>query len=160
MMIRAFTPEDAPGVWAVLEPVIRAGNTYALARDTSEAEALAYWLAPDKTVYVAEEGGVVLGSYYLRANQAGGGGHVANCGYVVRAEAAGRGIGRRLCEHSLDRARARAFQAMQFNFVVSTNRRAVSLWQLCGFAVVGTVPRAFRHPTMGYVDALVMHRAL
>ena len=160
MMIRAFEPGDRPGLWAVLEPMIRAGNTYALDREMAEDDALAYWLAPDKTVYVAVETGRIVGTYYLRANHAGGGGHVANCGYVVRADAAGQGIGRRLCDHSLDRARARGFQAMQFNFVVSTNRRAVALWTLCGFAIVGTLPRAFRHPTMGYVDALVMHRTL
>ncbi|MDO7844553.1 GNAT family N-acetyltransferase [Sphingomonas immobilis] len=160
MPIRLFVLADRPALWAVLEPVIRAGNTYALPRDMSEDDALAYWLAPDKTVFVADDDGAIIGSYYLRANHAGGGAHVANCGYIVRESASGRGIGRRMCEHSVDRARAAGFHDMQFNFVVSTNKRAVALWQLCGFAVVGTLPRAFLHPAMGYVDALVMHRKL
>jgi ribosomal protein S18 acetylase RimI-like enzyme len=102
----------------------------------------------------------VLGTYFLRANQKGGGSHVANCGYITAARATGRGVARAMCAHSLDHARARGFQAMQFNFVVVTNERAVRLWQSFGFETVGRLPRVFRHPTLGLVDALVMHRVL
>jgi hypothetical protein len=49
---------------------------------------------------------------------------------------------------------------MQFNFVVSTNQRAVQLWTDLGFTTVGWLPGAFLHPEFGYVDALVMYRAL
>jgi ribosomal protein S18 acetylase RimI-like enzyme len=79
---------------------------------------------------------------------------------MTRADAAGRGIARRMCEHSLAHARTRGYRGMQFNFVVSTNERAVRLWQSLGFAIVGRLPGAFRHPTQGYVDALVMYQAL
>jgi ribosomal protein S18 acetylase RimI-like enzyme len=65
-----------------------------------------------------------------------------------------------MCEHSLVHARSRGFRAMQFNFVVATNERAVRLWQLLGFAVVGRLPGAFEHPALGFVDALVMYREL
>ena len=102
----------------------------------------------------------MLGTYYLRANQAGGGGHVCNCGYMTDSAAAGRGVARAMCAHSLELAREQGFRAMQFNFVVSTNTRAVALWEGMGFAVVGRLPGAFRHPAQGYVDALVMHRSL
>ena len=111
-------------------------------------------------MFVAEDGARIVGTYYLRPNQRGGGSHVANCGYVTAASASGRGVGRAMCEHSLAEARARSFRAMQFNFVVSTNDRAVRLWQACGFAIVGRLPGVFSHPTHGYVDALVMHRSL
>ena len=110
--------------------------------------------------FVAEEDGRILGTYYLRANQLGGGDHVANCGYITASGATGRGIARRMCEHSLAHARARGFRAMQFNLVVSTNERAVRLWQSLGFAIVGRLPLAFHHPSQGDVDALVMYRAL
>ncbi|MBS0474051.1 MAG: GNAT family N-acetyltransferase [Proteobacteria bacterium] len=160
MLIRPATPADAPAIWAILEPVIRAGETYALDRDMSRADALAYWLGADKATFVAEDEGMVLGTYYLRANQGGGGAHVCNCGYMTGAAATGRGVARRMCEHSLEEARARGFRAMQFNFVVSSNERAVALWQGMGFAVVGRLPEAFDHPALGLVDALIMHRAL
>jgi L-amino acid N-acyltransferase YncA len=111
-------------------------------------------------VFVAERDGAILGSYYLRANQDAGGSHVANCGYMVGLGAAGCGVGRAMCAHSIERARARGFRAMQFNFVIASNERAVRLWQDCGFAVVGRVPAAFEHPKLGFVDALVMHRML
>ena len=141
-------------------PVIREGTTYALNPDMSEADALAYWFGQDRETFVAEEGGQIVGTYFIRPNQQGGGRHVANCGYVTSAAATGRGIARRMCEHSLDHARSRGYRAMQFNFVISTNTRAVRLWESLGFAIVGRLPGAFLHPTQGYVDALVMYQAL
>jgi GNAT superfamily N-acetyltransferase len=126
----------------------------------SEVDALAYWCAPTNEVFVAEEAGQILGTYLLRANALGGGSHVANCGYMTSPAAQGRGIARRMLEHSLEWAKARGFRAMQFNFVVSTNERAIKAWQKTGFEVVGRLPGAFNHPKLGFVDALVMFRTL
>ncbi|WP_400765709.1 GNAT family N-acetyltransferase [Methylosinus sporium] len=163
-MIRSIRPargEDAPAIWRVIGPTIRAGETYALDRDMTEADALAYWLGADRETFVAEDDeGRIVGSYYLRANQAGGGAHICNCGYMTSAEAAGRGVARAMCAHSLDHARERGFRGMQFNFVVETNVRAIRLWRSFDFEIVGRLPRAFRHPTQGFVDALVMFRQL
>jgi ribosomal protein S18 acetylase RimI-like enzyme len=158
--IRPARPGDHDALWAILEPVIRAGETYPLPREMSRAEALGYWLQPDHAVFVAEDGGRILGTYYLRANALAGGSHVANCGYMTAPAARGRGVARAMCLHSLEMARARGFRAMQYNLVISTNAAAVHLWQSCGFAVVGRLPEAFRHPAHGYVDALVMYRML
>jgi len=160
MLIRHARQEDHPAIWRILEPTIRAGETYALPRDMSESAALAYWTGAERETFVAEEEGRILGTYVLRANQAGGGAHVANCGYMTAADATGRGVARRLCEHSMKHARERGFKAMQFNFVVSSNERAVRLWRSLGFDTVGTLPQAFLHPRLGYVDVLVMFRAL
>ena len=164
MIIRLATANDRSQLWRILEPMIRAGETYALARDLSEDAALAYWMAPGNAVFVAESENRILGTYYLRANQQGARSpdqsHVANCGYVTAADAPGRGIGRAMALHSLAEAKARGFAAMQFNFVVSTNRRAIALWHSLGFDTVGRLPGAFRHPVRGPVDALVMFRAL
>ena len=160
MLIRPSVESDADAIWTILEPVIRAGETYAFPVDWNRKEAMAYWHSPGHEVFVAEDAGAVVGTYYLRANQMGGGAHVANCGYITRAEENGRGIGRAMCLHSLARARERSFAAMQFNFVVATNERAVTLWSKLGFAIVGTLPVAFRHPRLGLVDAYVMYRAL
>jgi ribosomal protein S18 acetylase RimI-like enzyme len=160
VLIRSARPDDAKAIWSVIAPTIRAGETYTLDRAMSEDAALAYWMGPDKETFVAEDNGEVLGTYYMRANQAGGGNHVCNCGYITGADAMGRGIARQMCEHSLDHARARGYRAMQFNFVVSSNERAVRLWQSLGFDIVGRLPLAFKHPTQGYVDALVMFRPL
>lgn len=160
MQIRSATPADAGDIAAILMPTIRAGTTYALDPAMREAEALAYWMAPEKETFVAEADGAILGTYYLRANQTGGGAHVCNCGYMVSASASGRGIARAMAGHSLEHARARGYRAMQFNFVVSTNTRAIGLWESLGFAIVGRLPGAFRHPEHGFVDALVMYRSL
>lgn len=160
LAVRRATGADRAAIWTIIAPAIRAGETYALPRDMSEADALAYWCSPDQTPFVAEADGAVVGTYYLRANQQGGGGHVANCGYMTAAAATGRGVARAMCLHSLDEARGRGFLAMQFNFVVSTNQRALRLWQSLGFAIVGTLPEAFRHPAAGLVDAYVMFRKL
>jgi ribosomal protein S18 acetylase RimI-like enzyme len=160
MQIRPAEPRDHDQIWSILAPVIRAGETYALPRDMSRDAAIGYWLGPDRQTFVAEEGGQVLGTYYLRANQAGGGAHVANCGYLTAASAQGRGIARAMCEHSLQTAREAGFRAMQFNFVISTNVRAIRAWEGMGFEVVGRLPGAFEHPSEGFVDALVLYRTL
>jgi ribosomal protein S18 acetylase RimI-like enzyme len=160
MHIRPALRSDADAIWAILEPTIRAGETYTLPLDTSREDALDYWVSPDHEVFVAGESKSVLGTYFLRANQRGGGSHVSNCGYVTAPNATGRGIARAMCAHSLDRARERGFLAMQFNFVISSNERAIRLWESFGFNTVGRLPQAFRHPTRGLVDSLVMHRFL
>jgi ribosomal protein S18 acetylase RimI-like enzyme len=160
MLIRPALAEDADAIWSIIGPVIRAGETYSLDRDMTREAVLIYWLGADKETFVAEDSGIILGTYYIRPNQGGGGRHVCNCGYMTAAAATGRGIARAMCRHSLDYARTRGYRAMQFNFVVSTNERAVRLWETFGFAIVGRLPAAFEHPTHGYVDALVMFQAL
>ncbi len=161
MLIRPATPADAPAIWQIIAPAIRAGETLAVDRNASESAAIAYWMAPEKTVFVAQrDDGALIGSYTLRANSAGGGRHVANAGYVTAPDASGQGVARAMCAHSLDEARARGFRAMQFNFVISTNTRAVALWQAMGFTIAGRLPGAFEHPSLGFVDALVMFQPL
>ncbi len=160
MQIRPALASDSDAIWELLEPTIVAGETQALPRDMTREDALDYWLAPDNEVFVAEQVGAKVGTYFLRANQYGGGEHVANCGYIVSPAATGRGIAQAMCKHSIEHAKARGFLSMQFNFVVSSNERAVKLWQHMGFQIVGRLPRAFRHPSLGLVDALVMSRDL
>lgn len=159
-MIEPMTAQDWPQLWLVLEPMIRAGETYALPRDMSEDAARAYWCAPDRAVFVARIDDLIVGSYFLRANQMGPGAHVANAGYAVHPDHFGKGIARTLCQHSLETARAQSYRAFQFNFVVSSNVRAVGLWQAMGFEIIGTLTGAFAHPALGYVDVHVMYRTL
>lgn len=160
MLIRPAHKNDAPAIWRIIGPTIRAGETYALDRRMSETDALAYWLGDDRETFVAAENGEIIGTYYIRPNQTGGGSHICNCGYMTSITATGRGVARAMCKHSLDHGRTRGFRGMQFNFVVSSNSRAVALWQSLGFAIVGRLPEAFDHPKLGYVDALVMFRSL
>jgi len=161
MQIRpASLSADADPVWAILEPTIRAGQTYTLPNDMPRKGALDYWFAPQHEVFVAQDTAKILGTYFLQPNQQGGGSHVANCGYITAPWASGRGVARAMCADSLDRARHRGFRAMQFNFVVSTNTRAIALWQSFGFEIVGRLPAAFQHPAEGLVDAFVMYRSL
>ena len=160
MRIRPATSSDREAVWSIMEPTIRAGDTYPLPATLTRDESLDYWFDRSHEVFVAERADTVVGTYYLRANHPGGGSHVANCGYMTLASARGHGVGAAMCAHSLQRAKERGFLAMQFNFVVSTNTAAVHLWKKAGFAVVGVVPRAFRHPKDDLVDVFVMHRFL
>lgn len=160
MQVRAASEEDTNAIWAILEPIIRAGETYPQPRDMDRESALAFWFSSGHEVFVAEDNGEIVGTYFLKANQKGGGAHVANCGYMTAPRATGRGVARAMCAHSLERARERGFRAMQFNFVVSSNERAVRLWRSFGFEIVGRLPKAFEHPTLGFVDALIMFRQL
>jgi len=160
LTIRPAQSSDRDTIWLIMEPIIRAGDTYPLPRDLHREDALSYWFSGEHEVFVAEDGGLVLGTYYLRANQRGGGSHVANCGYMTAPTATGRGVASAMCKHSMEHARDRNFRAMQFHFVVITNGRAVRLWQKNGFRIVGNLPKAFLHPDGAYTDAYVMYREL
>jgi L-amino acid N-acyltransferase YncA len=160
LRIRPAAPADHDAIWAIFHEVVERGDTYSFAPDISRGPALAAWCAPAVRTFVAESDGDIVATYILRANQPGLGDHVANAGYMVAARAAGRGIGSALCLHSLAEARRLGYTAMQFNFVVSTNTRAIALWQRLGFSIVGTVPDAFRHTTMGPVAIHIMHRRI
>jgi L-amino acid N-acyltransferase YncA len=160
LLVRRAEDGDLEGIWEIFHAVVAKGDTYTFDPGTTKEQARAIWLAPGLSTYVALLDGEIVGTYILKANQPGLGSHVANAGYMVRPDRSGRGIGRTLCEHSLDEARRAGFLAMQFNAVVSTNQPAVALWRKMGFAVVGTAPQAFRHRQLGLVDLLIMHRFL
>jgi L-amino acid N-acyltransferase YncA len=160
MKIRAATEADHDAIWNIFHEIIAAGDTYAFDPKMSRQEALAYWFRADTHTYVAEKDGGIAGTYILRPNQPGPGSHVANAAFMVASDAQGSGVGRKMAEHCLGEARRLGFRAMQFNFVVSTNTRAIHLWEQLGFKIVGTLPGAFHNPEKGYVDVYVMYRSL
>jgi len=160
LVIREAQAGDAEGLWRVLEPVVRDGATYPVEPDTDRGAIFAYWFAPDKTVFVAERAGEIVGTYYLKPNSTGPGAHVVNAGYMVRPDSRGTGIGKAMTSDSFERARRLDFHAMQFNLVVATNEAAIHLYRGLGMSEVGRLPQAFRHKDLGLVDAIVMYRLL
>ena len=160
LLIREAQAGDWPALWRILAPVIRAGETYAIAPDIAEGDARALWLEQPRACYVAARGRPLLGTSYIKTNQPGGGSHVCNCGYVVAAAARGQGIAAALCRHSQRAARELGYRAMQFNLVLESNGTAIRLWERLGYATVGRLPRAFDHPVHGLVDARVMYKWL
>ncbi|WP_075084614.1 GNAT family N-acetyltransferase [Mariniblastus fucicola] len=160
-MIRPFEDSDWPATWQILEPVLRAGETYPFPTDITEEMARHFWVESPLATFVAlNEDREVIGTYYIKANHAGPGNHVSNCGYVVSDKARGKGVASAMCEHSQQKAIIRGFQAMQYNLVVATNEAAIRLWKKHGFAIVGTLPDAFYHPRFNYVDAHIMYKKL
>ncbi|MBL8792482.1 MAG: GNAT family N-acetyltransferase [Planctomycetia bacterium] len=160
LTIRPATEHDWSAIWAMFQQVTAAGDAFAYDVETPEAVARKLWVEPPAHAFVAEMDGAVVGTYYVRPNQPGRGAHIANAGYMVATAAQGRGLASALCRHSLDMARQLGFRAMQFNFVVSSNTAAVRVWEKHGFHIIGRVPAAFRHETLGLVDALIFYRAL
>ncbi|WP_183566792.1 GNAT family N-acetyltransferase [Mucilaginibacter sp. SP1R1] len=160
MTIREATPNDLDGIWEIFEIVIKSGDTYAFDPNTPKEDLPKLWLAPTMKVFVAEENGQILGTYFIKPNQVGLGAHIANCGYMVHPETRGRGVGKQLFDHSWLIAKEAGYTGMQFNFVVSTNTSAVKLWEKCGFKIIGTIPKGFKHQQLGYVDAYVMFREI
>lgn len=160
LRIRPAATRDDEAIWVILQAVLAAGDTYAWPTHPTRDQGLALMHPAGGHTFVAEHRDQVVGTYYLRANYQGPGDHVANCGYMVAPGARGLGVGEAMCRHSLDQARDMGFRAMVFNSVVATNTGAIRLWQRCGFAIVGTIPGAFRHPRHGEVAVHVMHRTL
>lgn len=147
-------------MWPIFQAVVADGSTWVFAAETSYGDAFALWFGPGVASYVAENDGRVVGIYKFTANQSGRGSHVANAGFMVDPKHSGKGVGREMGVHCLREAKKAGFRAMQFNIVVSTNEAAVALWKKLGFSIVGTLPEAFRHESLGFVDAYVMHRFL
>jgi ribosomal protein S18 acetylase RimI-like enzyme len=159
--IRPFETQDWPHVWPILKTTFGSGDTYAFAPDSTEQQIHHAWVELPQATYVAvSANGQLVATYTLKPNQPGLGSHVCNCGYVVAASARGQGLAARLCEHSQDEARRLGYRAMQFNLVISTNEVAVRLWKKLGFVIVGTLPGAFQHSKLDFVDAYVMHKSL
>jgi len=155
--MRKATDHDQDTIWSILEPIFRAGETYCIPRDVSRADGLAYWMGGNHTAFVTDTG---LGTYFICPNQPGGGAHVCNCGFATASAAQGKGVARAMLTHAQDTARQMGFKAMQFNFVISSNTRAVDTWKRDDFDIVGILPKAFDHPRLGFVDAYVMFKTL
>ncbi len=162
MLIRDARPDDWSAIWPFLHQIVAAGETFTWDQDITEERARSMWMhdPPGRTFVAVDPDSTVLGTAETHPNQGGPGSHVANAGFMVAPEHSGRGVGRALCEHALEQARADGYRAMQFNAVVEANTRAVALWQSLGFEILATVPEAFRHPVMGFVGLHIMYRSL
>ncbi len=158
--ITPATSADEERIWALLQPVFSAGDTYAVDPLIDREAAIAYWMEADKTAFILRIEGQAVGTYYIRPNQPGGGAHICNCGFITALSARGKGVARRMLDHALIEAKQQGYRAMQFNFVLASNQRALAIWQRNGFATIGRIPQAFLHPKQGYVDALILHRSL
>lgn len=158
--IRKATDADKPAVWQIIKAVIAGGDTYTFAPETPEKEMISFWFSPEKHVYVAEENGKILGTYWLKANQPGLGDHIGNGGYMVSPDAKGKGIGKQMAHHSIEEGRRIGYYAIQFNFVVKSNTAAVNLWKSVGFEIIGEIPDAIRHKQNGLTNAYIMYRRL
>ncbi|WP_189038712.1 GNAT family N-acetyltransferase [Streptomyces daqingensis] len=162
MLIREASTEDWPAIWPFFHKIVAAGETFTFPNDLSEEQGQGWWLlpAPDRTVVAVDDAGTVLGTAKMNTNHKGNGSHIASASYMVDPVHGGRGVGRALCEYTMEWACAAGFRAMQFNAVVETNRHAVKLYESLGFEILGTLPEGFRHPTEGYVGLHIMHRSL
>ena len=160
MNVREASSNDFEAIWPIFHEVVAAGDTYAYSPDSTKEQAFHLWMEIPRKTFVIEDENIVLGTYYIKTNQGGPGDHVCNCGYMVSSAARGKGLATEMCEHSQKIARELGYKAMQFNFVASTNEGAIRLWDKLGYETVGRLPKAFNHPTEGYVDALIMFKWL
>ena len=160
MNIKKAIESDFEKVWQIFSEVIKTGDTYVFDPNTPKKDLKKYWFADYMKTYVIEENRQILGTYIIKPNQIDLGNHIANCSYMVNSKTQGKGIGKKLCEHSLEIARKNNFKAIQFNIVVSTNKGAVELWEKYGFKIIGITPNGFRHSTLGLVDTYIMYKKL
>lgn len=158
--IRPVKPEEYDQIWEILRQVIKTGDTYVFDPESSKEKMLGYWISPDKHCFVAEVEGAVAGSFLIKNNQPDLGNHVANASYIVHPEFRGLGIGRKIGEASIFKAKELGYHAMQFNYVIKTNTPAVTLWKSLGFRIVGEVPNAYRHQHLGLTNVYIFYREL
>lgn len=171
--VREAASSDLERIWELmLEPAIRAGDAFQLPSDAPKEEGLtSFWAGSGHSVFIAQlvsdEGsssdapvGKAVASYLL-AQGRGQGGHVASCAMIWDPSATqSSDVDEAILRHALQTAALEGFRSMQFDLVVSTNARLLKLCKGAGFAEVGRLPGAFDHPTDGFVDALILHKAL
>ncbi len=160
MKIREATPKDYDAIWEIFKKVIKTGDTYVFDPKTQKKDLTKHWFASYMKTYVVEENNKILGTYIIKPNQIDLGSHICNCSYMVDPDSQGKGIGKILCEHSLKNAKEIGYKAMQFNSVVSTNIPAIKLWEKYNFEIIGTIPKGYKHSSLGYVDAYIMFREI
>lgn len=160
MIIRKYTDNDIDQIWEIFSKVIKNGDSFVFDPNTPREDLKKHWIADYMETFVLEENNIILGSYFIKPNQVDLGSHIANCGYMTNPEERGKGIGGKLCEHSIKIAKERNYEGMQFNIVVSTNNVAVELWKKYGFEIIGITPRGFKHSKLGFVDTYIMFKDL
>jgi len=158
--IRKAKENDIDQVWEIFSKVIKTGDTCVFNPNTPKSELKKHWFANYMETYVIEENEQILGTYIIKPNQIDLGNHIANCGYMVSPYAQGKGIGKKLCEHSLKIANENNYEGIQFNIVVSSNKVAVELWKKYGFKIIGTTPKGFKHSELGLIDTYIMYKDL
>ncbi len=158
--IRKATEFDYDQVWNIFSKVIQTEDTYVFNPKTPKSDLNKHWFADYMQTYVVEENETILGTYIIKPNQIDLGSHIANCSYMVSPNAQGKGIGKKLCEHSIRIAIKSGFKGIQFNIVVGTNKGAIELWKRYGFEIIGTTPNGFRHSRLGFVDTHIMYKNL
>lgn len=160
MNIRKANLRDYDAVWNIFSSVIKTGDTYVFDPETPVEDLQKIWFASHMETFVAEEDGKVLGTYIIKPNQPDLGSHIANSSYMIHPNAQGKGLGKLLCQHSLEYAKEAGYHAIQFNIVVSTNQAAIALWKKFGFEIIGTTPDGFHHKLLGLVDTYIMYKKL
>ncbi len=160
MKIREATLKDYDAIWNIFKKVIKTGDTYVFDPQTPKTDLAKHWFTSYMKTYVVEEKNKILATYILKPNQIDLGSHICNCSYMVDPESFGKGLGKMMCEHSLENAKIMGYKAMQFNIVVSTNIPAIKLWEKYSFKIIGTIPKGYKHSSLGYVDAYIMYREI
>ncbi len=158
--IRKYREEDKEQIWKIIEHVLSTGDSFTDSPDSSREQILGGWCSSEKNTFVAVSEDKIVGTFYIKENQPGLGSHIANGSYMVAPEARGKGVGRKMGEFSIEEAKRLGFHAMQFNFVVKSNEKAVKLWKSLGFEIIGEIPEAFRHMENGLTNAYIMYRKL
>jgi len=151
---------DADALWDIIREVIHSGDTYAFEPHTAKEKMIHYWMGSDKRTYVARLDSRIAGTFILKDNQPGLGNHIANAAYMVHPEFQRLGLGKKMATFSLKEAKRLGYKAMQFNLVVASNKPAIKLWEDLGFEIIGKIPNAFRHKTLGFINALIMYKDL
>lgn len=159
-MIRRATIEDYEAVWEIFHLVVQTEDTFIFSANTRKEDLQEHWFASYMHTNVYEIKKKILGTYIVQPNQVSLRNHIANASYMVHPNAQGKGIGKKLCEHSLNLAKDLGFIAMQFNMVVCTNISAIALWKKLGFEIIGTTPKGFKHKKIGLIDTYIMYKTL
>ncbi len=150
-----YKEEYANEALTIWNEIVEQGNAFPQDTAMDLKESIAFFNSQSKTVLALDKDeNKILGLYILHPNNVGRCGHICNASYAVTNKARGLGIGRKLVEDCIIRAKALGFRILQFNAVVANNIPALNLYKSLGFKQLGIIPKGFKNKNGDYDDII------
>lgn len=161
IIIRPFKTKDLKQMTEIWNDIVLQANAFPQEELLNDKTANEFFSSQTLTaVAVIENTKEIAGLYILHPNNIGRCGHICNASYAVGKSFRGMGIGRKLVEDCLVRAKENGFKILQFNAVVSTNTAARKLYESLGFEQLGTIKGGFRLSDIEYADICPYYKNL
>ena len=159
MTIRPYEDKDIEQITEIWNEIVESAMAFP-EEEPLKLEDARKFFAKELAVIVACEEDKILGFYVLHPNGYGRRSHICNTSYGVRADARGKGVGKKLVLDSFKRCKEHGFKILQYNGVVSINEGALKLYRSLNMTEVGKIENGYRLKDGSYCDGIIFIKQL